>query len=265
MTDYTKNSNFAAKNGQQIIGSDFDSEFDEIQTAVASKEDKINKGAANGYASLDAGSLVPVAQLPSATDAAKGAVELATSAEAVAGADTTRAVTAAGVKAVLEQAGGMAWDITQIADPNVDAILFWDDSLGAITNLTVGSQLAISGTTLSCTVDLTNLSATNLTSGSIPNARVPASAVTQHQASLTIAESQITDSTILARNAAAETISGSWTVSGGWTISGSLTRSGQGRYPYLNGSTNTGGAITLSTSAATGTPANGDIWLQHAV
>ena len=42
------------------------------------------KGAASGYASLDAGTLVPVAQLPVGTTAAKGAVELATDGEAAA-------------------------------------------------------------------------------------------------------------------------------------------------------------------------------------
>ena len=39
------------------------------------------KSAANGYASLDAGTLVPVAELPAATTAAKGVAELATSGE----------------------------------------------------------------------------------------------------------------------------------------------------------------------------------------
>lgn len=42
------------------------------------------KGAASGYASLDAGTLVPVAQLPAATTAAKGVVELATDGEVAA-------------------------------------------------------------------------------------------------------------------------------------------------------------------------------------
>ena len=86
---------------------------------------------------------------------------------------------------------------------------------------------------------------------------VPAATVTAHQGSLTIAETQITDGSLLAR------VAGNETISGAWTISGSVTRSGQGRYVYLVGSGNTGGGITLSTSAATGTPAAGDIWLQY--
>jgi len=38
-----------------------------------------------------------------------------------------------------------------LVDPNADRIFFWDDSAGATTFLTVGSGLAISGTTLSST------------------------------------------------------------------------------------------------------------------
>lgn len=35
-----------------------------------------------------------------------------------------------------------------LADPNADSILFWDDSLGAVTFLTAGSGLTITGTTI---------------------------------------------------------------------------------------------------------------------
>ncbi len=41
-----------------------------------------------------------------------------------------------------------------LADPNADRIMFWDDSAGAVTWLTVGSNLSISGTTLSATSGL---------------------------------------------------------------------------------------------------------------
>lgn len=46
---------------------------------------------------------------------------------------------------------------------------------------------------------------------SVTNGQVPQSAVTQHQAALTILESQITDSTLLARVGSTETISAVWT------------------------------------------------------
>ncbi len=65
---------------------------------------------------------------------------------------------------------------------------------------------------------LTALNATQLTTGTIPDARIASTGVTQHQTSLTITESQITDGTLLARNAGNETISGTWTFSNPVTV-----------------------------------------------
>lgn len=56
--------------------------------------------------------------------------------------------------------------------------------------------------------------ASNLNAGSLPDARVQQSNVTQHQAALSIAETQIVDGAILARLAANETVSGRWNFSG---------------------------------------------------
>lgn len=50
-----------------------------------------------------------------------------------------------------------------------------------------------------------------VTSGSFANARISEASVTQHQAALSISESQIADGAILARLAGNETISGAWT------------------------------------------------------
>ena len=50
------------------------------------------KGAANGIATLDANTQVPVAQLPSATTTVQGVVELATQTEVNTGTDNTRAI-----------------------------------------------------------------------------------------------------------------------------------------------------------------------------
>jgi len=47
-----------------IKGTEMDGELSAISTAIASKENSANKGAANGYASLDASVFVPTAQLP---------------------------------------------------------------------------------------------------------------------------------------------------------------------------------------------------------
>ena len=48
------------------------------------------------------------------------------------------------------------------------------------------------------------------------------------------------------------------------TIGGSMIRSASGAFPYYDSSSNSGGKITVSTSAASGTPANGDLWIQRA-
>lgn len=62
------------------------------------------------------------------------------------------------------------------------------------------------------------IATSQVTSGTFADARIAASNVTQHQASLTIAETQITDGALLARNAGNETISGTWTFSNNITV-----------------------------------------------
>lgn len=71
MTDYTKNTNFGAKDllvtgdpAKRILGSAYDSEFEEIETAIASKIDSSQKGAANGVAPLDSSGLLDDSYLP---------------------------------------------------------------------------------------------------------------------------------------------------------------------------------------------------------
>lgn len=60
---------------------------------------------------------------------------------------------------------------------------------------------------------LTALNATQLTTGTVPDGRIASTSVTQHQASLAIAETQITDGSLLARLAGTETVTGLWTFS----------------------------------------------------
>lgn len=268
MSNYTQNVSYAPKDAlatgdaaKRIKGTELDAEFAEITTAIASKEDVANKNTASGYAGLDAGALVLPANLPAATATAIGAVELATTAEVVTGTDTTRAVTAAGVEAWGAQNAGMVQDIADLASPGADRLLFWDQSavgvaLGSFTGMTM------TGTVLS--VD-TQTNASALTSGTLPDARIAITGVTQHQASLTIAESQITDSTVLARVGGNETISGTWTFSNNVTLSSTLTKSGGGKFPYFSSATQSSGIITIGTAAVSGTPAAGDIYIQHAV
>lgn len=71
--------------------------------AEAARDDLLGqKGAASGIAPLDGSSKVPAANLPGSTTTAQGTVELATDTETTTGADTTRAVTPAGVKAAID-------------------------------------------------------------------------------------------------------------------------------------------------------------------
>lgn len=65
-------------------------------------------------------------------------------------------------------------------------------------------------TTLGAAATSHTHAASDITSGTFADARIAASNVTQHEASLTILESQITDGSILARRAANETITGVW-------------------------------------------------------
>ena len=102
MSDYTKTTDFTAKDAlstgdplKLIKGSYFDTEFDAIVTAIASKEDSTNKSSAGGYAGLDGSSLVNDAELATASLTVRGPVELATDAETNTGTDTGRALTPA--------------------------------------------------------------------------------------------------------------------------------------------------------------------------
>ena len=165
MSDYSLQVTWSTKDAlatgsalKGISATELGNEFSAIATAVATKYDSTDRGAASGLASLDASSLVPVGvsgdatsgggQLPEATATALGAVELATTAETITGTDTSRAVTPADVQAVLDQNAGMLTDISGLSDPGADTFLGWDDSAGAIINFTLGTGLATTTTSL---------------------------------------------------------------------------------------------------------------------
>jgi hypothetical protein len=97
---------------------------------------------------------------------------------------------------------------------------------------TYGTASAVPTVTVDAKGRLTSATATNIaiaasqiTSGTLSDSIVASSNVTQHQASLTIAETQITDGALLARVGSSETISGTWTfnspVTVGTPVSGS--------------------------------------------
>lgn len=128
---------------------------------------------------------------------------------------------------------------------------------GGILRLqTTNGPILLNGTTVS--VNGVNVrDAAILNSGSLDPARVPQSAVTQHQGALSIAETQIPDGAILARVGSNETISGAW------TFSTRPKSSGAGGFLSYASATNTGGSITVSTSDPSGTPADGDLWFKR--
>lgn len=76
-------------------------------------------------------------------------------------------------------------------------------------------------------------------------------------------------STITATSNGVISTSGALTAAGTITATTNLivgtnaTRSGNGVFPYYSDSGNTSGVITVSTAAPSGTPGNGDLWLQH--
>lgn len=120
MTDYTKTVNFTAKDSlsigdpaKLILGALFDVEFDAIAVAIASKFDVL---------------------------------DVATSAEAEAGASNSKLVSPLTLEYWSAQNAGMVQDLSNLADPNADRITFWDDSAGALALLTVSTGLTISGT-----------------------------------------------------------------------------------------------------------------------
>ena len=135
-------------------------------TALGLKEATANKGAASGYAPLDSSSLVPVANLPTGTSVAKGALQLGTTAgtayDGAAGAAATTTANAAIPTTQKGSASGVA-------------------SLDSATKIPIG-QLP-TGTT-SSTVALGNDSR-------LADARTP----TAHAASHTIGADQISDAT----------------------------------------------------------------------
>jgi hypothetical protein len=102
-----------------------------------------------------------------------------------------------------------------------------------------------------------NHSASEVTSGTFVDARIAQSSVTQHQAALTILETQITDGALLARNAAAETIAGAW------AFTARPKTTSKGGFLSHADAANVGGEVTVSTASPSGTPGEGDIWLKR--
>lgn len=122
MSDYTQTTDFSAKDDlssgdaeKLILGSDFDTEFDAIATAISSKYDS---------------------------------TDIATQAQAEAETLNTVLLTPLRLAQWSDDNGGFVGDIQALADPNADTILGWDDSAGAVINYSIGTGLTSSTTTI---------------------------------------------------------------------------------------------------------------------
>lgn len=93
--------------------------------------------------------------------------------------------------------------------------------------------------------------------GPLLDSQVALSNITQHQGSLNIAEGQIPDGTLLARNAGNETITGAW------NFSQTPKRTGLGGFPAYEAPGNAAPLIRVSVLDPSGTPADGDLWFKR--
>lgn len=130
MSDYSRQVDFSAKDAlspgdpaKLIKGTDVDSEFDAILTAVNSKYDS------NDIASI---------------------------AEAQDESDNTKLITPSRLGSWADANGGIVGDLQDLADPGADAILGWDDSASAAIGFTLGNGVETSGTALQADISWLN-------------------------------------------------------------------------------------------------------------
>lgn len=171
MSNYVKTVDFAAKDPlltgnptKAGKGTEVDTEFNNIATAVSTKEDTANKNIASGYAGLDGSAHLAASVMPALTG------DVTTSAGAVA---TTIAASA----------------VTLAKMANLVAVSIIGRAVGAGT----GVPQALSNTDIVAILNTTTGLATSvITSGTFANALIAAGNVTQHQAALAVAFTQIT-------------------------------------------------------------------------
>ncbi len=213
MSNYIKTVDFAAKDAlasgnpaKVAQGTQVDTEFNNIATAVATKEDTANKGAASGYAPLDGSGLVAKSDLPASTmyeDEANvlghqltiGPTTLAAYLKTVAPAGTNKATYQEWYRTNGSTRRGYVGYST---DSNNTLTLVNEEAGASIALTTNGGAVTVDGSNVrdADTVDGEHAAAfhvaDNLTSGTIPDARIQASGVTKHQASLALVPTQIT-------------------------------------------------------------------------
>lgn len=167
-------------------------------------------------------------------------------------------------------------------DPGADRIMFWDDSAGALAYLTVGSGLSLTGTTLESTASggtVTSVALSGGTTGlSVSGSPITTSGTMTLSGTLAVANGGTGSTTAAGARTAlglgtiATQASSAVSITGG-AISGitdlAVADGGTGASTAANARTNLGLGTwatknqTASTSAASGTPADGDVWLQY--
>ncbi len=143
----------------------------------------------------------------------------------------TAKVTNATHTAQVTGATALVLDITAVtAQPASGAIVAADTIIindgGVLSEATFTQMLAFFDANISFPAEVNDLSIA-VVWANVPDANITEASVTQHEAALTILESQITDGSILARLAATETVAGTWTMDAVIpTLAGSLVVNG---------------------------------------
>ncbi|MDE2097352.1 MAG: hypothetical protein KGL39_08925 [Patescibacteria group bacterium] len=205
MSNYIKTTDFAIKDtyasgdSRKIAkGADVDVEFNNIATAIQTKEDSANKGIANGYTPLNASALI-TKTFQWTTTAYTDAANTFTAAQIISGSGTLLTITdsnaAAQFSALLQNTSSsngaglkilgngattpsktirVSGGVLQVVNDAYGAVIWSLSDAGAVTATSFSGNGA----------SLSGLNASNINAGSIGSAYVPSGAVTQYQSSM---------------------------------------------------------------------------------
>jgi hypothetical protein len=250
MANYTQSVFFAPKDAlttgdpaKVIKGTEVDAELSAIATAVASKENSASKGAASGYAPLNASTLIDLTYFPMVTVAKGGTGRTTLTANNVITGNGTSAVNliAPGAAGQVLRSTGTAFASAALVAGDIPSLDAAKITTGAFADARIPSLDAGKITTGTfADARIPSLAASKITSGTFDIARIPTGTT-----STTVSLGNHTHSYL--------------PLSGG-TVTGNITRSSQGVHLYHKSSSHSSGGITVSASAPSG-GSNGDLWL----